>query len=73
MRGTGAPSASPAGVHDWLRRVATIVRTVVGAPDYDRYVAHMHTHHPECEPVSLDEFMRQRMESRYSKPGARCC
>lgn len=56
-----------------LRRVATVVRTIVGAPDYDRYVAHMRAHHPDCEVASLDEFMRQRMESRYSRPGSRCC
>ena len=57
----------------WLRRAAGIARTVVGAPDYDRYVAHMRGHHPECQPMSRDEFMQQRLESRYSRPGARCC
>ena len=64
--GTGA-------VMNWLRRAARVVRTVVGAPDYDQYVAHMRDHHPECEPASRDEFMHQRLESRYSRPGARCC
>ena len=57
----------------WLGRAAGVVRTVVGAPDYERYVAHMRGRHPECQPVSRDEFMRQRLESRYSRPGARCC
>ena len=57
----------------WLRRAAGVARTVVGAPDYDRYVAHMRGHHPECPPMSRDEFMQQRLESRYSRPGARCC
>jgi uncharacterized short protein YbdD (DUF466 family) len=60
-------------VTSWFRRAARVVRTVVGAPDYDGYVAHMRDHHPECEPASRDEFMRQRLESRYSRPGARCC
>ena len=60
-------------VTSWFRRAARVVRTVVGAPDYDRYVAHMRDHHPECEPASRDEFTRQRLESRYSRPGARCC
>jgi len=57
----------------WLRRAARVVRTVVGAPDYERYVAHMREHHPACEVVSRDEFMRQRLENRYSRPGSRCC
>jgi uncharacterized short protein YbdD (DUF466 family) len=60
-------------VRPWLRHVAGVVRTVVGAPDYERYVAHMRERHPGCEFASRDEFERQRMEARYSKPGARCC
>ena len=61
------------GAMSWLRRAAAVVRTVVGAPDYDRYVAHVRGAHPECQPMSRDEFMQQRMESRYSRPGSRCC
>jgi uncharacterized short protein YbdD (DUF466 family) len=68
-----ARGAGAGGIRAWLRRAASVVRTVVGAPDYERYVTHMRDHHPGCEPISLDEFMRQRLESRYSKPGARCC
>ena len=56
-----------------LRRVLRVVRTIIGAPDYDRYVQHMHDHHPECQVASRDEFMKQRLESRYSRPGSRCC
>ena len=56
-----------------LRRAAGVVRTIVGAPDYERYVAHMRRHHPECALATRDEFMQQRLESRYSRPGARCC
>ena len=57
----------------WLRRAARVVRTIVGAPDYERYVAHMREHHQACDVVSRDEFMRQRLENRYSRPGSRCC
>ena len=62
---TPAPSA--------LRRALRVLRTIIGEPDYDRYVAHMREHHPQCAIASHDEFMRQRMESRYTKPGSRCC
>ncbi|HUQ83807.1 MAG TPA: YbdD/YjiX family protein [Gemmatimonadaceae bacterium] len=57
----------------WLERTLKVVRTVIGAPDYERYVAHMRDHHPGCEVVSHDEFMKQRLENRYSRPGSRCC
>ena len=56
-----------------LQRVLRVVRSIIGAPDYERYVAHMESHHPECAVMSRDEFMRQRLESRYSRPGSRCC
>lgn len=60
-------------VRAWLRGAAAVLRTVVGAPDYERYARHVHERHPGCEPLSLDEFVRQRMDSRYSRPGSRCC
>ena len=56
-----------------LRQALRILRTIIGAPDYDRYLQHMRDHHPECQVASRDEFMQQRLESRYSRPGSRCC
>ena len=56
-----------------LERVLRVIRSIIGAPDYERYVAHMESHHPGCAVMSRDEFMRQRLESRYSRPGSRCC
>ena len=57
----------------WLQQALRVVRTVIGAPDYDRYVAHMRERHPDCAIASRDEFMTHRLESRYSRPGNRCC
>ena len=56
-----------------LQRVLRVIRSIIGAPDYERYVAHVESHHPGCAVMSRDEFMRQRLESRYSRPGSRCC
>ena len=56
-----------------FQRVLRVIRSIIGAPDYERYVAHMESHHPGCAVMSRDEFMRQRLESRYSRPGSRCC
>jgi len=52
---------------------ARIVRAIVGAPDYERYLAHMRGRHPAQRPLTRDEFVRARMRDRYEKPGARCC
>jgi uncharacterized short protein YbdD (DUF466 family) len=56
-----------------LDRVAAAVRRIIGVPDYDRYVAHAQRCHPDQPLMSRDEFMRQRLVDRYSRPGARCC
>ena len=62
-----------AAFRESVQRVLKVVRTMIGAPDYDRYVQHMQAHHPECGVASRDEFMQQRLEDRYSRPGSRCC
>ncbi len=69
---TGAPA-----LLDRLRAFASAAartaRFVVGAPDYDRYLAHARERHPDRAPLSRREFERQRLEDRYSRPGSRCC
>ena len=49
------------------------LRTMLGAPDYERYLEHVKSAHPEVEPMPRGDFIRERMESRYNKPGSRCC
>jgi uncharacterized short protein YbdD (DUF466 family) len=58
---------------DKIERAACILRRVIGVPDYDRYVAHVNAHHPGAQPMSRDEFVKQRMIDKYSRPGGRCC
>lgn len=70
---TAASGQRQTGLLPAARRVLRVVRTIIGAPDYERYVEHMRVHHPECVLASRDEFMQQRLESRYSRPGSRCC
>jgi len=52
---------------------ARVLRTAIGAPDYERYAAHMRARHPAQRLLTRDEFVRERLEARYSRPGARCC
>jgi uncharacterized short protein YbdD (DUF466 family) len=49
-------------------------RLMVGVPDYDAYVQHMKTTHPEQTPMTYEEFYNNRVEARYGgKGGAKCC
>jgi uncharacterized short protein YbdD (DUF466 family) len=56
-----------------LRRIAELLRAIAGAPDYDRYVAHRRARHAGEPVMSRDAFTRERLASRYERPGARCC
>ena len=56
-----------------LSRAANVVRRIVGVPDYERYLAHVHECHPGQAPLTRAEFERSRLEDRYSRPGNRCC
>jgi uncharacterized short protein YbdD (DUF466 family) len=61
------------GLSDQVRRVAKVIRTIIGAPDYERYVAHVRTCHPGQPVMSREEFAKSRLEARYNQPGNRCC
>jgi uncharacterized short protein YbdD (DUF466 family) len=53
--------------------LARLARAIAGVPDYDRYLAHMRLHHPGDPPLTPEAYARDRLEARYSRPGARCC
>ena len=50
-----------------------VLRTVVGAPDYECYVAHCRAHHPDAPVLDRAAFERERLAARYNRPGSRCC
>jgi uncharacterized short protein YbdD (DUF466 family) len=56
-----------------LARAVSILRAVVGAPDYARYLAHVRAKHPETTPLSREQFARERERARYEGSGSRCC
>ena len=56
-----------------IDRAACVLRRVIGVPDYDIYLAHLNAHHADTEPMTREEFMRQRLTDKYSRPGSRCC
>jgi uncharacterized short protein YbdD (DUF466 family) len=56
-----------------IARALSIVRTIIGAPDYARYLAHQRAKHPDATPLSRVEFARERERARYEGTGSRCC
>jgi uncharacterized short protein YbdD (DUF466 family) len=49
---------------------------MVGLPDYDTYVSHMRTMHPEQVVMTYEEFFRERQQARYGGGNGRigrCC
>ena len=57
----------------FVHRAADVLRCVIGAPDYERYLAHVSSRHPDLTPLSRDEFARDALARRYDRPGSRCC
>ena len=55
-----------------MRRWIAIVHRIIGAPDYETYLAHMQRRHPGCTPLDARAFERQRLIDRYQQPGTRC-
>lgn len=67
---------TPSGRGRWLatlRRVAAVVRRMIGVPDYENYLAHMRQRYPECTPLDQKTFERERLTARYKATGSRCC
>ncbi|CDL36359.1 putative small protein yjiX [Salmonella enterica subsp. houtenae serovar Houten] len=46
---------------------------LIGIPDYDNYVEHMKTNHPDKPYMTYEEFFRERQEARYGSGGSSCC
>ena len=57
---------------EWTVRTA---RLMVGIPDYDTYVRHWRTVHPDQPAMTYEEFFIERQNARYGfgKGRFRCC
>jgi uncharacterized short protein YbdD (DUF466 family) len=56
-----------------IGRLRQSLRLMVGVPEYDTYVAHMRTTHPDQPVMPYQEFFRERQEARYGGKVGRCC
>jgi uncharacterized short protein YbdD (DUF466 family) len=57
----------------FMARALAALRTILGVPDYARYLAHQRAKHPDATPLSREEFARERERARYEGTGSRCC
>jgi uncharacterized short protein YbdD (DUF466 family) len=49
-------------------------RLMVGLPDYDAYVQHTRTVHPDRTPMTYEEFFRERQAARFEgNRNGKCC
>ena len=58
---------------EWTVRTA---RLMVGIPDYQTYVQHRQTYHPDKPIMTYEEFFVERQEARYAVGKGRfrgCC
>ena len=58
---------------EWTVRTA---RLMVGIPDYQTYVEHRRTFHPDQPIMTYEEFFRERQNARYAVGKGRfrgCC
>ena len=65
--------ATTATLVNRIRGAARTLRRIIGAPDYDAYLAHHERFHAGCPTLTEKEFIQQRLDDRYSRPGSRCC
>jgi uncharacterized short protein YbdD (DUF466 family) len=56
-----------------LSRIKETSRLMIGIPDYDRYVEHVSTKHPDQPIMSYREFLDNRQQARYGAGMKRCC
>ena len=56
----------------WRKAVQT-ARLAIGVPDYDAYLAHMRSHHPQARVMNYTEFFNERQQKRYGNGRTGCC
>ena len=71
--GCGEPAAHTTTFAERLAFFRQAVKRIIGAPDYEAYLARHRQVHPEVPPMSEKEFFRFAMDRRYSKASPRCC
>ncbi|MEO8296026.1 MAG: YbdD/YjiX family protein [Gemmatimonadota bacterium] len=56
-----------------IRNLLQVVRRIAGMPDYERYVEHLRSCHPEQSIPGRREYYERYLDSRYGSGTSRCC
>jgi uncharacterized short protein YbdD (DUF466 family) len=67
------PSLEHLSIRARVQKVLRVVHTIIGVPNYDAYVKYHCEQHPGTSPLTRQEFEKERMTAKYSRPGSRCC
>ena len=54
-------------------KILRVIRRVAGMPDYEAFVEHVRSCHPEQSIPDRREFYEQYLQSRYGEGTSRCC
>lgn len=57
------------GIRQVARKVVQTCRLMVGVHDYEYYLEHMRTRHPDATPLSRSDFYRYCLEARFPGNG----
>lgn len=60
-------------LRDYWRRAVRTARLAIGVPDYETYVRHLRSHHPERPIPNYAAFFAQCQQRRYRGGGTRGC
>lgn len=61
-------------VMGWISEARSTVKTIFGMPDYDKYLQHHASTHPEQTPMTEKEYYMSAIKNRYdSGTFSRCC
>ena len=62
---TGEKLAPVNRLRNFIQLCRQTANLMVGQGDYQQYLAHMHSHHPQVAPMSEAEFFRYHQNARY--------
>ncbi|GAX91822.1 hypothetical protein EFBL_3513 [Effusibacillus lacus] len=61
-------------VMGWISQARSNVKTIFGMPDYEKYLEHHKSTHPDQPPMSEKEYYMYALKNRYdSGTVSRCC
>jgi uncharacterized short protein YbdD (DUF466 family) len=58
---------------DRARGLLATIKRIAGMPNYEAYLEHLQSCHPECPLPSEREYYELYLKQRYEGGGMRCC